>query len=359
MIRLAYLIYILLAVGILSSCVSNRRYQDEVKSRQNAQATATQERKARATAEEAKQAAQERAEEIEKDYAELKKDYDRLKESYATQQELSSDNEDAFRNLQAKYRETFELLESLRKERHECREERNNYRDERDRIEVKYESLQGKHERAENKLKALEKANEKLRKDLEANLSDLDQLENYKKELERDLAEREKRVKELELALAERDAKAKALRTKLQDALKGFNSSDLAIEERGGKVYVSLSQKLLFASGSAKVGTEGKKALVQLAEVLQDSKELNILIEGHTDSDGDAKMNWSLSTKRALAIVDVLMNNKVNPSQMTAAGRGEHAPKASNDTSEGKATNRRTEIILSPQLDIISEILND
>ncbi|MCH2045138.1 MAG: OmpA family protein [Saprospiraceae bacterium] len=359
MAKITYFVYILLAVGILTSCVPNRKYQDEVKSRQNAQAEAAQERTARVEAEEATQVAQAKIKDLEDEYEELKKDFDKLKKSYDTQQELSSDNENAFRNLQSKYKETFELLESLREERNECKEERNNYRDERDRIQVKYETLKSKHERLEDRIKELEDANDKLRKDLEGNLSNLDQLENYKKELERDLADREKRVKELEAALAERDAKAKALRQKLQDALKGFSSSDLAIEERGGKVYVSMSQKLLFSSGSSKVGSEGKKALIQLAAVLEDSKELNILVEGHTDSDGDAKMNWDLSTKRALSIVDVLIDNKVSPSQLTAAGRGEHAPKASNDTSEGKATNRRTEIILSPQLDVISEILNN
>ena len=123
-------------------------------------------------------------------------------------------------------------------------------------------------------------------------------------------------------------------------------------------MYVSLSQDLLFAPGSSTIDQKGLDALKKLAEVLVKNKDISILVEGHTDSDGEANMNWKLSTDRSLSIVYALISNQVQPNRITAAGRGEHVPVASNDTSTGKAKNRRTDIILSPDLDEIFKLIS-
>ncbi|APX98757.1 OmpA family protein [Lacinutrix venerupis] len=186
-------------------------------------------------------------------------------------------------------------------------------------------------------------------------------LEQLKKELEA----RSTRVAELESVIAAKDAAMTKLKNAISSALTDFEGKGLTVEQRNGKVYVSMENKLLFNSGSWAVGTEGKKAVNQLASVLSSNPEIAILIEGHTDNapytgSGQIKGNWDLSTKRATAIVEILrQNNKINPENLTAAGRGEFAPIASNNTAQGKAKNRRIEIILTPKLDEISKLLNE
>lgn len=180
-----------------------------------------------------------------------------------------------------------------------------------------------------------------------------------KSQLEKDLLAREARVRELENALAERDAKLKALRDRIMNALTGISSADLTVEERGGRIYVSLSQKLLFKTGSAVVGKEGRDALAKLAAVLAQQTDLQILVEGHTDSDGEEQVNWRLSSERSLSITYILVENKVQPERVTAAGRGEFVPIAPNTTEEGKAKNRRTDIILTPNLEELWKIINN
>ena len=159
----------------------------------------------------------------------------------------------------------------------------------------------------------------------------------------------------------------KALKDKLSKALNAFEGKGLTVEQRNGKVYVSMENKLLFGTGSYAVGVEGRKAVVEVGKVLGENPEISVLIEGHTDNDkilgnigGGIESNWDLSTKRATAIVNILVENKtIDKKNLTAAGRGEFAPIMSNDTPEGKAKNRRIEIILTPKLDEISKMLND
>lgn len=182
-------------------------------------------------------------------------------------------------------------------------------------------------------------------------------------ELAQDLAKREQRVLELEKVLAEKDAAVQELKRKVTDALLNFNNDELTVEVKNGKVYVSLSEKLLFQSGSVKVDAAGQNALKQLAAALKGNQDLNVLVEGHTDNvpigRGTQYMNdnWDLSVMRATSIVRILTNNGLDPSIITAAGKGEFAPVASNDSASNKALNRRTEIILTPKLDELFEIL--
>lgn len=190
-------------------------------------------------------------------------------------------------------------------------------------------------------------------------LVDRNRLDSLKKEL----GSRIVRVEELEGLIAEKEQLMNALKNSLSEALLSFEGNGLSVEQKNGKVYVSMENKLLFQSGSWKVGPTGKNALGQLATVLAANPEIAILIEGHTDTDpyiGNASLsgNWDLSTKRATEIVKLLLKNKtIKPENLTAAGRGEFLPVASNKNTSGRAKNRRIEVILSPKLDKISDLL--
>ena len=182
--------------------------------------------------------------------------------------------------------------------------------------------------------------------------------------LKRELSSRIARVEELEGLVADKEALMSALKTALIDALVSFKGNGLSVEQRDGKIYVSMKNKLLFQSGSWSVGNTGKQALKQLGSVLAANPEIAVLIEGHTDSDpyiGNDNLsgNWDLSTKRATEIVKLLLkNNKIKAENLTAAGRGQHQPLATNKTAAGKAKNRRTEVILTPKLDKIAALLS-
>lgn len=183
--------------------------------------------------------------------------------------------------------------------------------------------------------------------------------------LQKDLNSRSRRIEELEGLIAAKDAKMNALKTAVSNALTNFEGKGLTVEQRDGKVYVSMENKLLFSSGSWTVNSEGKKAVQQLGSVLGQNPDIAVLIEGHTDNvpyggSGQLTDNWDLSTKRATTIVQILReNSKIDPQNLTAAGRGEFAPVTSNSTAEGKAKNRRIEVILTPKLDEISKMLQE
>ena len=242
------------------------------------------------------------------DYAATKKSLDNLKASYAA---LEKDSNDA---LEANINKNRQLLAEL---------------------EAKQKALAAEQDRLN-----------KLKKDLEASST---------------------RLAELEKMMADKEAAMKKLKETLTKSLKAFEGKGLTVTEKDGKVYVSMENKLLFESGSWTVGSEGKKAVDLVGKVLGDNPDISVLIEGHTDNDkmtgtigGGVENNWDLSTKRATAIVNILSANaKVKKENLTAAGRGEYAPLMSNETAEGKAKNRRIEIILTPKLDEISKILNE
>ena len=183
--------------------------------------------------------------------------------------------------------------------------------------------------------------------------------------LSKELQKREARVYELESLIAQQEKQVDEVRRKLKEALFNFEGKGLSVEQRDGKVYVSLENSLLFPSGSWSVNKQGRKALDQLATVLAQNRDLNVMVEGHTDSDPfnsstAVKDNWDLSVMRATAIVKILTETSgVNPARITAAGRSEFVPIASNDSSAGKARNRRTEIIITPDLSEIVKVLGE
>lgn len=224
---------------------------------------------------------------------------------------------------------------------------------------------------------ALEKnSNEALKTNLDKNRELLAKLEAKEKalsieterlnKLNADLKDRSNRVTELENLIAAKEASMKKLKETLSKSLKAFEGKGITVQQKDGKVYVSMENKLLFESGSWAVNPEGKKVVTAVGKVLGENQDISVLIEGHTDNDkylgavGSIENNWDLSTKRATAIVTILSDNaKVKKENLTAAGRGEFVPLLSNDTPEGKAKNRRIEIILTPKLDEISKMLNE
>ncbi|HRB72139.1 OmpA family protein [Flavobacterium sp. WV_118_3] len=248
---------------------------------------------------------------------------------------------------------------------------------ERDKLASDYAAAQNSLKTLQSSYKALEKnSDDALKSNMDKNRELLAQLEAKEKalaaekdrleKLKNDLKDRSDRVNELENMIAEKEASMKRLKETLSKALNAFEGKGLTVEHKNGKVYVSMENKLLFGTGSWAVGTEGRKAVVAVGKVLGDNPDITVLIEGHTDNDkyagavGAIENNWDLSTKRATAIVNILAENKaIDKKNLTAAGRGEFAPIASNDTAEGKAKNRRIEIILTPKLDEISKMLND
>ncbi len=239
---------------------------------------------------------------------------------------------------------------------------------ERDQMALDYAAVQNNLKRLQDSYDALEaNSSENLTGNLALNRDLLTKLEEKERalaresgrleKLESDLAARSRRVDELEGIIAAKDA--------ISAALTNFEGKGLTVYQRDGKVYVSMENKLLFESGSWAVNSNGRQAVVQLGTVLAQNPEIAVLIEGHTDNvpyggSGPLKDNWDLSTKRATAIVTILTeNNAILKENLTAAGRGEFAPVASNATAEGKSKNRRIEVILTPKLDEISKLLNE
>jgi chemotaxis protein MotB len=177
------------------------------------------------------------------------------------------------------------------------------------------------------------------------------------------LKQREARVTELETTLKQKDQAVADLKKTLSDALLGFEGKGLTITQKNGKVYVSMDESLLFASGSIKVEAKGEDALKKVAKVLEQNPDINVMVEGHTDDvpmkgNGEIKDNWDLSALRATSIVKIIVKGaNVDPKRLTSAGRGEYFPIDPAKTSEARKKNRRTEIILTPKMDEIFKVL--
>ena len=243
-----------------------------------------------------------------------------------------------------------------------------------DKLNSLYEELNKKHQEllalnaseTEKISTELQLTQEKLNQK-EAELLKLENELNLRKQnldrMQADILAQEKRLNELESMLSAQDSIVKALKDKLTLALEGFENNGLTIVEKNGKIYVSMDESLLFASGSWTVNAKGKDALNKLANVLAENPDINIMVEGHTDNvkyngSGQVKDNWDLSVMRATSVVKVILNNtKVDPSRITAAGRSEYVPVDPSNNSEARSKNRRTEIILTPKLDELLKIL--
>ena len=178
---------------------------------------------------------------------------------------------------------------------------------------------------------------------------------------QKQLEEEQQRLWELRKLLDQQGQAVEDLRKKMADALVGFNSNELQVFTKNGRVYVSLQENLLFPSGSAVVNPKGKQALGTLAQVLNTNPDINVVVEGHTDSipiRGKYEDNWALSVARATSIVRILTNTyKVDPTRVIASGKSQFEPVDDNSTADGRQRNRRTEIILAPKLDELMQLI--
>lgn len=325
---LKHLLPILVIALSLSSCVSYQKYEAALADRDQLQTNYNDLEQQLETAQAQAKTLREQKTELEKDLAENRKDLSTLKNRY---NQLDKANEDLLKRYDRMLDQNEKMLESSSDERQKLLAQ----------LTLKEQELN----RRERQLQQLE--------------SEVEQRETETEALRQSLVEREARVNELESAIAEKEEKLNALRERINQALLGFSDADLTVREQNGKVYVSLSQNLLFPSGSKSINRAGKDAIQKVAEVLKNNPDIAITVEGHTDTDGEASFNWDLSVGRATSVVKVLTDNGVDPQRITAAGRGEFYPVASNDTAKGKAQNRRTEIILTPKLEALYELIGE
>ncbi|MFL9844213.1 OmpA/MotB family protein [Flavobacterium rhizosphaerae] len=298
-----------------------------------------------------------------------KKVYNDLEDKYAglkkENREMADENSALSKQkneLDLKAKDLESQLEKLKAERDKLATEYTATKNSLDNLKASYNALEKDSNAA---LDANVKKNRELLAQLEAKEKALAAEQERLDKLKTELQDRSHRVDELEGMINAQQQGMQALKDKLSRALNAFEGKGLTVENKNGKVYVSMENKLLFDSGSWVVGTEGRRAVVEVAKVLAENPDISVLIEGHTDNvpyngSGQINNNWDLSTKRATAIVNIIRENKgVDPKNLTAAGRGEFAPVAGNDTAEGRSKNRRIEIILTPKLDEISKLLNE
>ena len=292
-------------------------------------------------------------------YQELEDKYNSLKNR---NQDLVGENDDLFaakKQLESENSNLKQSVDSLKNAKASLLDDVTSLQDRKKELEKQFNELS---QNSNNELN--EKAKEILRLSQELNAKENDliaektRLENLQKQLD----ERSERIEQLENLIASKEAKMQQLKDAVSNALQNFEGKGLTVVRKNGKVYVSMENKLLFKSGSWSVGNQGKKAVEKLADVLKQNQDIEVLIEGHTDNvpyHGNNAIldNWDLSTKRATAIVRILVTKKVNPKQITAAGRGEFLPIDTNNSAQGKAKNRRIEIILAPNLDAINQLL--
>ena len=194
------------------------------------------------------------------------------------------------------------------------------------------------------------------------NMTEQEKLNALLNQKKNELNERECTINELQQMINAQNEKVRKLLSSVKDALLGFSSDELTVREKDGKVYVAMSDKLLFQSGSARLDKRGEEALGKLAEVLNKQTDIDVFIEGHTDNKPintvQFKDNWDLSVIRATSVVRILIKNyNVNPLQIQPSGRGEYMPVDDNETAEGRSKNRRTEIIMAPKLDKLFQML--
>ncbi|MFV0531306.1 MAG: OmpA family protein [Flavobacteriales bacterium] len=288
-----------------------------------------------------------------------------------------NDLETRYRNSMrenAKLRKDSDALKILKEEHYTLQKDktalelqRDHLKNELSGLEQNYANLKEDYEALLSKNSAMLKENAEKNRELLSNLekirSELNDKEALLAQTENDLADKIARINELEKLLTKQKQLLSNLKNTVKNALKSYEGKGLTVEEKEGKIYISMENKLLFASGNWVVGEQGVTALKHLSEILKNEPDLNILIEGHTDNvpfNGvtTVKDNWDLSVMRATSITKILEKNGVSSIQMTAAGRSEYLPIADNNSSEGKAKNRRVEIILTPDYNQILEVLN-
>lgn len=283
-------------------------------------------------------------------------------------QKIKAEGELAERNQQldkaeASLKELNERLEQLKSDTASLNQEYRASQTKLDDLNKEYDQLNLYYKNLLNSSGKLNRDMAEQRDQLLAIQQNLETTRKMNDSLSESLAEREKKVKELEQVLANKDKAVRDLKDRISNALLNFKENDLTVKVKNGKVYVSLAEQLLFGSGSIEVDSKGVMALQQLARAIKDQKDIQIMIEGHTDNVPISKKstymqdNWDLSVMRATSITKILTQAGVSAKQITAAGKGEFSPLAANDTPQNKQKNRRTEIIITPDLDELFKIL--
>ena len=335
------ILFSVLSIILISSCVAPKKLEDERSRRLESEEKATNLEK------ENKQLSEENNELSQKN-----KDFLRFNEQLVKDTSVMGD---AYKKLLEQYNNVNDLKDQLI--------EKMNQKDaltdaEAQKLLAELQLLQEDLQKREDALKMAQlNLNEEQRRLAEAN--------NALEQKQASLDEKNTRVLELEQLIAAKDSALTAFKEKLSQALLGFEGDGLTIEQRDGKVYVSLDEKLLFKSGKWVVDPKGQKALDKLASVLVENKDINVMIEGHTDNvpyrgSTGISDNWDLSVKRSTSIVKILLKNKdLEPSRIIAAGRAEFSPVDTADTKDARAKNRRTEIILTPKWDEVFKVLKN
>lgn len=296
-----------------------------------------------------------------KKFKDLEKDFDNLEQANAQFSDSLNDCED-FKTAQTEaYDKLKEDHDNLVSEKEDLDHAHKLLQDKYDNLKEAYNTLG---EKSNTAMAENAKKNRELIEEIEKKQGKLDTEKAKLTQMESDLAARSKRIDQLESEIAAKENQMRELKDKISAALTDFEGKGLTVKRKNGKVYVSMENKLLFKSGSWAVNSQGKTAVEELGKVLADNPDIHVLIEGHTDNvpyggSGNLSDNWDLSTKRATSIVHILLeNNAINPKQLTAAGRSSFSPVASNASAEGKAKNRRIEVILTPEWDKLTDILN-
>ena len=295
-----------------------------------------------------------------KKYNALETSNNKLRKEYKVAQAELDALKDEKDNLLAENQGLKNEVVDLNKNRAQLEQQLQDKRNELENMKLRYDTTMENYlQQVGVKNRALNSANAMLK----AKETELNEKEKNLEALQKDYEAKNKRLEEVNKALAAKEKEVNAIKTKISDALVGFQNKGLQVETKDGKVYVSMEDKLMFASGSWAVSKEGLQAIKELAKILEENKDLNISVEGHTDNlayngSGNVKDNWDLSVMRATAIVkEILKAGKIAPERISASGRGEYAPKAPNTTADNRAKNRRTEIILTPKISEVLELV--
>jgi len=304
--------------------------------------------------------------------------YEELKKKFEASEAERKTTKENLVSIEAEYTEARSKLGELQKQHARLESDTTDLGIQNRRLQSQYEKINGLNDELLKKYAMLQKGsqdeNSKLLDELDNSRLELQKKEDELKKLEQELSgksstlqqlnveliKREERVNELQELITQKDEAVKSLKNKIAEALLTFKNQGLTVTQKNGKVYVSLEAKLLFPSGSTDVDSKGKDALVKLAKVLEEQTDVEVLVEGHTDTDKIVSSvyphnNWELSVLRATAVVEIMIkNSNLDPKRLIASGRSEFVPAGTD-----KAKNRRIEIILTPNLDKIFKLINN
>lgn len=324
---------ILLSVISLSGCVSMEKYQEMEKKRNNCESEFSKTKSENIDL-------QNKVTEYTSQLDLLRKQVNGLKQDTLTMGNLVRSMTEGYTQMKTSYEEMLLSNEKLSA----------GNKDEIQKILTNIQKLQEDLQKREDQLKILEADLAKRKAEFEV--------------VNDELIKKEAKLIELQSILDQKEAAVAALKTKVANALMGFQNNGLNVYQKNGKVYVSMDEKLLFASGSFQIDPRGEAALKELAKILEQDPDINIMIEGHTDdvayngNGGQIKDNWDLSVMRATTVLKTLLKSgKIDAKRLTASGKGEFLPVDKAKTKEARAKNRRTEIILTPKLDELFKIL--